>query len=118
MFTESSKPTIAKNASDVAAVIARKAPLSPVSISVAPGRVAGSAEHRVEPDADDQEQAGQLDAGEHDVGLDGLADLQVDQGEAEDEDRRDGPGGELDELAQVGVTEGLRRWPPTSRQRP
>jgi hypothetical protein len=34
MFTESSKPTIATNASDVAAVIARKAPESPVSIWV------------------------------------------------------------------------------------
>ena len=34
MFTESSKPTIAKNASDVAAVIARNAPVSPVLIWV------------------------------------------------------------------------------------
>jgi hypothetical protein len=34
MFTESSNPTIAKNASDVAAVIARNAPESPVSIWV------------------------------------------------------------------------------------
>ena len=32
MFTESSKPTMAKNASDVAAVIARNALLSPVLI--------------------------------------------------------------------------------------
>jgi hypothetical protein len=34
MFTESSNPTMAKNASDVAAVIARKTPESPVSIWV------------------------------------------------------------------------------------
>ena len=40
MFTESSKPTIAKNASEVAAVIARNAPVSPVSIWVSRDGVA------------------------------------------------------------------------------
>jgi hypothetical protein len=52
---------------------------------------------------------GQLDAGQHDVGLDRLAHpAEVDQREAEDEGAGHGPGGQLDELLEVGVAEGLR----------
>ena len=75
MLTESSKPTIAKNASDVAAVTARKTFLSSGRVEGDDaGEVGLAAEDRPEADQDDEQQAGELDQREHDVGLDALAD--------------------------------------------
>ena len=94
MLTESSKPTIAKNASEVAAVTAKNALLSL-------GRVEDHVREksplppkmREEADEDDEQQAGQLDQGEHDVGLDALTDAaEVDQGDQRHERQRDDAG--------------------------
>ena len=91
MFTESSKPTIAKNAIDVAAVTARNRPLSlgvleggdPVEVAVALG-------DDVEADADHDRERGDLDQGEDHVELHRLADAaQVDQREQHHEAERD-----------------------------
>ena len=75
MFTASSKPTIAKKASEVAAVIARKTFLSPERVEHRHLREVGLAPGGgVDADEDDEQQAGELDQGEHDVGLDALPD--------------------------------------------
>ena len=75
MLTESSKPTIAKKASEVAAVIAKNVLLS-LGLSKTTTREKSALPWvtAYEPDEDDHQQAGQLDEGEHDVGLDALAD--------------------------------------------
>ena len=89
MLTESSKPTIAKNASEVAAVTAKNALLSLGRVEDhGPREVALAAEDRPEADQDDEQQAGQLDHRQDDVGLDALADpAQVDQRDEEHERR-------------------------------
>ncbi len=75
MLTESSKPTIAKKASVVAAITGQNGAavrrvLNCVTRDTSPWPepIAHSA------DADDDQQAGQLDAGQHHVGLHALAD--------------------------------------------
>ena len=98
MFTESSKPTIAKNASEVAAVTAKKALLSLGALEHhAAAEVGLAGGERVEPDHDDEQQAGQLDEGEHDVGLDALADA------AEVDDRHQGHEAQRPEQDEVRV---------------
>ena len=77
MLTESSKPTIAKNASPVAAITPPSTERSPVSNSVTREKSPSPIAERPHADADHDQQAGQLDAGEHDVGLDALADAAV-----------------------------------------
>ncbi len=75
MLTESSKPTIAKKASEVAAVTAKNADLSPgdskITVRDQSPLPPKSGE---EADEDDEQQPRELDEGEHDVGLDALAD--------------------------------------------
>ncbi len=82
MFTESSKPTIAKKASEVAAVTAMKAFLSVCGVERDhAGEVdVAAAGERPQPDQDHQQQAGDLDDRQDHVELDALAHpAQVDQ---------------------------------------
>ena len=81
MFTESSNPTIAKNASDVAAVTARNALLS-AAVSNATTREKSTSAPPVNahnPTSDHQQQAADLDDRQYHVELDAFADAaQVD----------------------------------------
>ena len=74
MFTASSKPTMAKNASAVAAVIAVNT-LCPSRCELGHvGKIALAAADRPQADRDDDQEPGQLDHGQDDVELDALAD--------------------------------------------
>ena len=84
MLTESSKPTMAKKASVVAAITGQNAlPSAGVLNSVMRERRPARAD-RPQADDDDDQQAGELDAGEHDIGLHALADA----AEIDDRDNR------------------------------
>ena len=73
MFTESSNPTMAKKASVVAAITGQNVPSSPV-LNCVTRETSPCRADRPQADEDDDQQAGQLDAGEHDVDLHALAD--------------------------------------------
>ena len=90
-MTESSKPTIAKNASDVAAVTAKKTFWSLGALEDDdPREVRVALRDGVQADEDDQQQARELDQGEYDVGLDALADAaEVDDRDQGHERQRD-----------------------------
>ena len=91
MLTESSNPTIAKKASEVAAVTAMKAFLSSaVSKATTPREVdVATAGECPQPDQNHQQQTGDLDDGQEDVELDAFADAtQIHRGERRHEEQR------------------------------
>ena len=91
MFTASSKPTIAKKAIDVAAVIGEEDVLLARGVEHRHLREVGlAAGGGVDADEDDEQQAGELDEGQHHVGLDALADpAEVDRRDEQHEGQRD-----------------------------
>src|SRR5215212_5929452 len=98
MFTESSKPTIAKNASEVAVVTAMNQCLS-LAVSNATTREKSTSPppgERIQAHRDDEHQPGDLDDGQDDIELDALTDpAQVDQSQQKHEKHcdDDDPGG-------------------------
>ena len=91
MLTESSKPTMAKNASVVAGDDRPEAPPPSLpalnSMARADVALAGADGHQA--DDDDDQQAGQLDAGKHDIEFHALADAaEVDRGHQRHETER------------------------------
>ena len=115
MFTESSKPTIAKNASDVADGDGQEHALVLGGVERDhPGQVgvaAGNGEH---PDQDHQQQAGQLDQGEHDVDLDALADAaEVHRRHQRHETQRDQHDPAVAQIEAEALVQSSRRTPAT-----
>ena len=74
MLTRSSKPTMAKKASVVAAMTDQNMPRSPAGSKVRTRETSPCRPDRPEADHDDDQEARELDAGEHHVRFHALAD--------------------------------------------